>query len=89
MEENKLLFFLRSPLFLGNVIFEVIVVSLSALLAVPVLYSVFLFHYLGDFTPLYDFVDLDQLLQNLVFLSREIDLPFASKSFFSTFALLI
>jgi len=65
---DEQVFLVRSPLFLRDTSLEVVMVSFTALFAVPASYGVLLLHDFGNFAPLFDFSLLIDFFENFIFL---------------------
>ena len=68
VEMNEIILLDETPPVFVDASFEMVVVSLPALLAVPVLNTVLDLHNFGDLTPFFNFPLFKDFFENLVFL---------------------
>lgn len=85
VEVNEIVLLLLSPFIFVDSPFEVVVVALTALLAIAALNAVLFLHNPGNLAPSLYFPYFIDLLQNFVLLSLIQALPRPSRFFFRTF----
>ena len=84
MKVNQIIFFLLGPFVFVDSSFEVVVVTLTTLLAIAPLDPILFLHDPGNLTPSLDFSYFIDLLQYFVLLSLKMGLPQLSRFFFHT-----